>query len=209
MRKGDPRTITLPDKSQVAAAYLGKGRHCTAYRRGDDVFCFVVEGDYSKDIIAEWVEDGLPHVPVVEKLGEVYHRKGECRKVYRMPFYPNVTAGDEGAWKCLRVLAESAERVFRAEYVAKGRALAVDGAYFARDVIDATRGEPWVPESVAVALESLADAMANYGCGWAFEFGKRNIGTDPQGRIVFRDIMFDAASVERQWRDRMKRARGY
>lgn len=189
------------------AEFLGRGHYCTAYRRGDVVYCFVTEGEYMKDVIYEQFdhEKPTPHIPAIDRHAEQFTR-GKYLKVYSMPFYPNATAKDKDAWPVLVTLRKAAERIFSEKYGWKAP-LAVNGAYFNRDIIEATRGE--VPESVSEALQELADAAGNYGCGVSFEFGRRNIGVDTQGRIVFRDILFDAEKIEREWTAKIKAARGY
>lgn len=203
MRSGDSRTLTI-DGNSVNATYLGKGRHATAYRFGDTVYLYVAEDEYMKDVIADglWDTDS-PHIPKIAKHGDVMIR-GQWRKVYSMPFSRTIKASDGEAWKGLRTLASVAEKIFRERFAGK---LHIEGAYYNRDIIEASTG--LVAASVTDALDKLADAAANYGSGVSFEFGKRNIGVDADGRIVFRDILFDAEKMRRELAATMKRRRGW
>lgn len=204
MRRGERREITVDGKA-FEAEYLGAGHHARAYRAGDTVYLFVHgEGECMKDAVAEWCSD-MPHVPVVKRHDETRVRGREYR-VYSMPYYRNVTAKDASAWAVLRTLSEAAERIRRAKYMGD-RPLTTWGIYFAQDVIEDTRGK--VPESVSEALTELMNAGSNYGSGVTFEFGRRNIGVDAEGRIVFRDILFDAEKVYRELVAKSKRCRAY
>jgi hypothetical protein len=203
MKRGDRRTIRVDDKD-LEAEFLGKGHYCTAYRAGDTVYCFVVEDEYMKEVISQWIEN-VPHIPAIRKHDDQQIR-GKWFQLYSMPFYRNITAKDREAWAALKVLKESAERLFRQEYC-QAKPLAVHGAYFNQAIIEDTRGK--VPESVTKALEELASAAQNYGCGVSFEFGQRNIGVDDQGRIIFRDILFDAEKLTRERMAKLKRSRGW
>lgn len=200
MRK-QTRTIQV-DGKPIEGEYLGRGHYATAYQCGQTVYLLVKEDEHMKEVISQWIED-VPHVPAITKHEDVQVR-GKWFQVYSMPFYRTIRASDREAWAILKTLSEAAERIFRAKYLGK---LEVDGAYFNRDVIEETRGQ--VPESVTEALESLADAACNYGCGVSFEFGKRNIGVDDAGRIVFRDILFDAEKMGREMRQKLRASRGY
>lgn len=195
MKRGDARTIAV-DGKEIEATYLGKGRHATAYRAGDTVYLFVFdEGEHMKEALALFGPDDSPHVPKITT-HEEQHARGKYLKVYSMPFYRNITAKDADAWKILKTLADAAERIIREKYMFNEKPLHQWGQYFMNDVIDATRGQ--IPDSVTEALQSIADAGANYGMGIAFEFGKRNIGVDDAGNIVFRDIIFDSEKIHKE-----------
>lgn len=193
MKRGDKRTITV-GKLKIDAEYLGSGRHCVAYRFGDTVYCFVDEDEAMKEAISMWCDD-LPHIPKIEDVGNQFIR-GVWKKVYKMPYYRNINAKDKEAWAVLKTLKKTADDIFHSKYCVSDKSLWMWGQYYMDDIIEQTRGK--IPESVTEALESMMNAGANYGMGIAFEFGQRNIGVDSEGRIVFRDILFDAEKMHRE-----------
>lgn len=205
MKRGDICTIKIDDRPRQVS-YLGAGAHAKAYRDGDAVFLLVHDEDeHMKEAVEMWCSP-MPHIPDIKRHDAQTGRGGKEIQVYSMPFYPNITASDREAWAVLKTLTEAAERIRRARYGYRcERNLYQWGLYFARDVIDDTRGK--VPETVSEALTELMNAGSNYGSGVTFEFGRRNIGTDGQGRIVFRDILFDAEKVQREQMAEMRARR--
>ena len=211
MRRGDQRTITV-DGKPLEAEYLGRGQCATAFRGLADgrVYLFVSEDDHMKNAVEMWTTDGMPHVPQLKRHADDKAR-GKFRQVYSSPFYPTRTAEHREAWATYKTLKEAADRIRRAKYLGGwqpgGRSLLTDGLYFFQDVIEDTRGK--VAESVTEALVELMNAASNYGCSITCEFPVRNLGVDDAGRIVFRDILFDAEKVQRQWAEKSKRRGGW
>jgi hypothetical protein len=197
MRRGQLTTIDPGDGTELAVHYLGRGAHATAYQHGLTVYLLVDEDDNMKEALELFVPDGTPHVPPVKRLGTVCKR-GKCRNVYTMPYYRTVTAKDKEAWAVVKLLESTRLELHRTRFVATGKCLSVYGIELMYEVIQATRTK--VPESVTEALEALSYAGSNYGCGVTFEFGRRNIGVDERGGVVFRDVLFDAAKVMAKWR---------
>jgi hypothetical protein len=201
MKHGDIRTVILPSNDSVECYYLGRGRHATAYRASFANWVYLVvhdDGEYMKDAVANWAHD-IPHVPRIIYLGERQQR-GRHQRYYQMPYYETIRAVHKEAWAILKTLTRSWGDLSswgkRASKYARN--LPINGLYFFNDIIEDTRGK--VPESVSAALTELMDAGSNYGAGVTCEFRKRNIGVDQEGRIVFRDILFDAAKLDREMR---------
>jgi hypothetical protein len=192
MRKGDPYVLKLTNET-LLTHFLGKGHYCKAYRFMDTVYCVVVEDEYMKDVIAEWVCEENPHLPKIERLEDITI-KGKDYKIYTMPYYENISANHRLAWNILKALEAAVEKVEPKYWFSKP--MACYGLYFNQDVIKEAKGK--VPESVTDGLTILNDAASNYGSGITFEFGKRNIGVDNHGNIVFRDIIFDAEKLHKE-----------
>lgn len=209
MRRGDVRDIVV-DGNKFPATFLGKGHFCSAFRASnvlgfdDRVFCFVDEEDYSKEV---FLDNGcgtgpMAHLPEVRKHGDAFNR-GVYKSVYSMPYYEPLTAAHKEAWATYRTLIAAREKLFP-KYGFK-KPLEIYGANFNRDLVEATTGK--VPESVTTALDELANAACNWGCGMTMEFAPRNLGVDEEGRIVFRDVLFDAQKLWEERERKMKMTR--
>jgi hypothetical protein len=124
-----------------------------------------------------------------------------------MPYYANITAKDKEAWRIYKTLKKIANEVFNA--LRKKHGIKFSLAYLGCDhrqlIVD--RAHRRVPRSVTNALQKLINGGGNYGCGITFEFAPRNIGVDKKGKIIFRDILFDADKIEKERARKYKMAR--
>ena len=191
MKRGDLKLIQV-DGKEYPAIYLGCGRYCRAFLVEETVYCFVRAEEHMKECVSMWC-DSSPHIPPIERHDPV---NGVYTQVYSMPYYRNIQASDKEAWEILKTLQKAHSRA-----VAESPgSIYLFGADINRKIINLVRTQ--IPDSVVEALENLADAACNYGCGVLMEFGRRNIGVDSEGRIVFRDVLFDAEKLNRQKRRR-------
>lgn len=189
MRRGDHKTIVIDDVS-MEAEYLGKGHYTTAYLVGTTVYCFTVEDEYMKDVICDWCDD-MTHIPKITSHDDVCIKE-KYFKVYSMPYYRDITKNDKAAWAIYKTLKSVGETTF----IRFNKPLRYNGLYFFQHVINELKGK--VPESVILALSEMLNAACNFGFGVTIEFGKRNIGVDDNGNIIFRDILFDAEKLYKE-----------
>ena len=201
MRRGDIRTITVNDQ-KLDACFLGSGHYCRAYLVGDTVYCYVKQEDYMKEMVARCSR--MPHIPDVKEHGEVSIH-GKFYNLYSMPFYEPLTAQHVQAWQDYRALQRE-HKAAQDEVKAKQDFWRHPGAFwdiYNNEVnvvfVDRVKSYPALA-TLAVALEEMADNMANYGSGCGFEFAPRNLGVDTYGNLVLRDVCFDAEKIARDKR---------
>lgn len=210
MRRGDFRDIRV-DGTTLRAEYLGKGRYATAWQVAGPtgrVYLFVKEGTcYMKEaLLPMWVGEGSqrsPHLPEVKKHEDACVR-GQWYDVYSMPYYRTLTAKDGEAWKQYRELLRANEQarkeILRSSWPCK--LLSREGHTVNWRTIELAD----VPEPLKEGLEDLTNAIASFGCGCTLEFAPRNLGVDAEGRLILRDVAFDAEKIEQERAAVMKRA---
>lgn len=203
LRRLTPRyMLTLEGIGGVEVTRIGKGQFCTAYRctNNEDRVYLVVDderGDYSKDILADC--DG-PYFPELEKVGDL-----RGKTVWRTHYYRRLKASDTAAWQQFKLMA-GCNLQARAE-ILSGHA---DYVYRGREAVDRTIDLVRVTDAeLADALQVLADAAANYGSSYTFEFAVRNLAVDSDGHLILLDPVFDLETMAKENRKREKRARGY
>lgn len=206
MKTGTWTRITV-DFKEFEAQFIGKGRYARAFLEPKSRLVYLfVQGCYLKEGVSMWA-DKLPHVPAITRHESQDDCHGETVHVFSMPFYAPLRACHKTAWAQFRELQRANEEA-RSEicqsrdYQGKFKRLSVYGYDVNRLTIERAN----VPASLKAALETMADAILNYGCGCTFEVNARNLGVDDQGRLVLRDICFDAEKLEEEDHGKMRRA---
>jgi len=184
-------TFTLNGR-EIQATYLGAGHYAKAFRDGSDVY-ILVKDCLMKEAIAMFAQ-GHVHVPVVEKLDSL---PDEETVLYRMDYYEPLTSAHKTAWQHFRALQRILE---------DARSTRDFGHDIMNAVCDGAR-EAKLPDSLIEALEALTIAGSTYGDGVCFEFAQRNLGVDEQGRLVLRDILFDADKIQREYAEKARQVR--
>lgn len=190
MRSSDIVRIHLGGK-EVLAEYLGKGRHAKAYRIGNGVLLYV------RDCLMKEAIAGINHVhvPTIEYVDT------HCEvTVWKMPFYQPLASKYTEAWaqakELMRVTADANALIQQRNRKIHHTDL---GYQMARYVCDTAN----IPELLRDALEEMIEKAKNYGEGVTFEFSRRNLGVDEQGRLILRDVLYDRRLV---W-EKMKKIR--
>lgn len=199
MRKGQWTTIKL-DGQRLDAEYLGKGKFATAYRVGSDVLLYVRRGCYGKEILAHCAES--PHIPPCERVETQNGPPGVDWdiNVYRMPFYEGLRPRTE-AWAIMKELQRAREAAYT-ELIKEPSMVRYEGVTVNYQVWTTAQ----VPDSVREALKILTDTAANWGSGYMFDaFNKANLGQDAEGRIILRDVLYDAEAVYNEFQAKMRR----
>jgi hypothetical protein len=183
MRRGTHTTIQVGGE-RFPATYLGRGHWSTAYLSEDGVTVYLYTRDDPMKEAASHAE-GL-HLPPIARHGYTV-RRGIDYDIYSMPYYRNITPADKEAWAVMRELCRTREAVWRRD---------VSGhwpprRYFLPEVSYNTIQEADVPDTVRESLESLYYWGCNYTSDLGMEYARRNIGVDAEGRIIFRDVLYD------------------
>lgn len=168
--------------------------------------------DMSKDILAEayFSAPGNKYLPQIEFLKRTYVAGPELNKdckIYKMPFYDDISESNSEAWvemKTLHKLRSDGKVQVKNEYrEAEGKtpSLSFLGNKAAERTVELAKTKE--NKEMAQALEAMYKALATKGRpGITFEFNKRNIGIDKDGRIVLRDPVYDSAITVKILRDR-------
>lgn len=210
--RGDARTITV-DGKKMDATFLGKGHHATAWLVGETVYLFV--GDAMKELLWIGLDHGNqtdPHLPQIKRHDDD-PRTG--KQVYSMPYYKPLTAQDKSAWadyKAVKLALEQAQEEIRKQY-------GMNFAYRLHNAEIADRvfvGPPpagmktWgvsSPEFI-FSVQRLSSMMPNYGMGVGFEFAPRNLGVDREGRLILRDVVYDAEKLYQEYEAKRRKSMG-
>ena len=178
MKSGTQTTIVLRNE-KIEATYIGSGRHAKAYRVKDDVFLFV------RDCLMKEAIAGIehPHVPVLKHV----ENKNEVG-IWMMPFYEPLTAKNRAAWSQYRELKRCASEAVPRVINSNPKMHHADLGYMmARHVCENAD----VNATLRSALDEMIEKAKDYGEGISFEFDKRNLGIDEEGRLVLRDVLYD------------------
>lgn len=185
MKAGDVREITV-NGEKLTGEYLGKGTFCrAAYRVGDDVYLFVDEDDYSKEIISH-IEN--PHIPPCEM---IEHQEERGLRVWKMPFYEKLTARHKQAWADYKRLRNIIGKV-RMELIM--RAGYGEPRWYEMPGLIAERVD--FSQTLFEALESLASWLPSYGSHYAIELPKVNCSVGKDGQLILRDIVFSTELLD-------------
>jgi hypothetical protein len=198
MRKGEGREITL-DKRKHWAEYLGKGRYSTAFLLGRDVIIYTRRGDNGKEILTHCRPS--PHIPVCERIEVQDGPRGADWDiyVYKMPLYQPIRPGSE-AWACMKELARAREEAYT-EFITEQHMVRYNGAV----VNYAVQTRAKVSDSVREALEELTNRAADWGSSYMFDaFRRPNLNQDDEGRIILRDVLYDAEPIYDEWCRKMR-----
>jgi hypothetical protein len=214
MRRGDKRVKTI-NGEKLEMEYLGQGKFCTAWHKGDDVYLFVKEdpdrGDYSKECLSTGWASGK-HVPAMEQIGQAgdgpgYYDNGIPMgdlAIYRTKYHESPLMVKHGqAWRVYKTLRDAREAAWvecSAKYLKRYGHAAYGTCWrngMGYDLMVGTlklaKGE--VPESIYDSLESMSNAWLNYGSSGTWEFAPRNLGVDDKGNLMFIDILFDPTKL--------------
>lgn len=197
MRTGDIRTIKV-DGKPLQASYLGKGHYATCWRVGDTVYSFVKEepetGDFSKEALALWGPDH-PQAPQYTR----HDSDSECVGVYSCPFYEPLTPKHEGAWKEFRYLAKVNDEEWAAHCGRyHGTQLYQLAGDTARNLLERGGKDGVLSAETIEALQEVYDAGANYGHDVKFEFARRNLKVNADGKLLFLDVLVSPERLHRQ-----------
>lgn len=189
--------LHTPD-GEVRVSQIGKGAFSTVYRRGDDPSRVVIvsaDDAYEKEIAASAHEDwDNPHIPAASRLGTLV----DGRAVYEMPFYTTplrkAVAGPK-AWADFTAIKKCRETAWQDIAVEhRGEPMHYRGYSVNMATIECAEAAGVDPLLVE-ALQALADAAANYGSSYTFEFASRNMATDAQGNLVLLDVLYDQEAL--------------
>lgn len=178
-------TSTYNEYKSANAVFLGKGKFNTCWLVNDIVYCFVKHNynnhatDYSKEGISRWADSDNIHIPQLKKMGE-----SECGKymIYTMPRYQKLTAQSGNAWQQYKKL----NRIWINNFTVNP----LTGYERNNNIINTLRGN--IDESIINALQSINDALANYGDYYYFEFPKRNLMVNSNGTLILLDVIFNS-----------------
>ena len=169
----------------IEAEYLGRGQFTTAYVADDLVYLVVPDdcGDFSKDILESC--EPMPHLPTCEKFGMT-----ETGTVWREHLYAPLTRANKQAWADFKTLQKARDEAWAQ---AQGRNFSVhNGHVVMQTTVDLLPDGP-----LKNALDELRSAAANYGSSYCFEFAKRNLAVDKDGRLILLDCTFDLETVHK------------
>ena len=191
MKRGDRRTLTIQG-TPLDCEYLGRGHFCKgAWRNGEWVYLFV-EGDVLKEAVEHHCQ-GIPHLPELFRLDDPDPHKDTM--LYKMRYYPTVTAQDARAWRELRQLQAARAHAVTVCMKVPGFRWAVDAFKVNEGTIEHLSAGP-----LHDAAQALYEAISLYGAGCAFEFAPRNCGVGKDGALILRDCAFDAERMEQERR---------
>jgi hypothetical protein len=207
--------LDLHDGSPIIKAdFLGRGHFAEAYMAGSYVY-LLVNGDSMKEALCQWC-DPRPHLPEITDLGEsVSGSWGKTveRKVYRMLWYAKLEkTRHPKAWAQFRALeklmAEACADI-QHKYRDDNRFGFGRYGFETMQLLCRKAHAAKLPRALCQALDDLCDAASLYGSGCMFEFSRRNLGVDTRGRLILRDVLFDAEKLEDEMRARRRGALGY
>ena len=177
------------------ARFLGCGKFTCAFSLTTDpskVFLYTFYGDHSKDILAYARKLRNPHLPVIDKVGDIDH-KGLDVQVYLTKLYKMApTRADMGEvnymiMKALQLAHRMADAAIKGDLITN---LTVHA--FNEHVVNNAR----VHDNVKLALEHIHHSCANWGDHYLFDdFRKANLGLDHKNNLVLVDPIFDAEKV--------------
>lgn len=205
--------LRIPGEAPIRVKKLGAGAFATAYVtvEASPPVVYVVTPDdvYDKELLAmaREAEPSNPHLPKVERVGEM-----RDQFVYRMPLYrtPLKKADSPTGWKDYTVLKKCREDAY--EHWDARRRSGKRGYQINEQTYDCAE-RSGVSPSTLEAIRILIDTAANYGDEVVFEFSPRNLGTDDAGTFVLLDPMYDREKLqtkrqeERRKREAMERSR--
>jgi len=213
MEVGDKAVIEVGN-NKIPFVFVGGGGTTLAFSEEgfpSIVYLFVADlsfwdgtiaEDMSKDVLAEayLATPGNRYLPQVEFLKKTYVAGPELNKdckIYKMPFYNDIEKTDTEAWiemKILHKLRSDGKVQIKNEYreaTGKVPSLSFLGNKAAERSVQLAKLKD--NKEMARALEALYNAISTKNRpGITFEFNKRNIGIDNDGRIILRDPVYDS-----------------
>ncbi len=174
---------------------IGHGAFSRAYSTLDDktVFVVVKENVWDKEILAAAHEEKPrnPHIPAVRFVDALH----DGRRVYRMPRYDTpLTTKKSEAWVLFRALRDTHRLVDQNLHWDERHNMWLGYEIMDR-LIQNLKGK--VPKALLGALVEIKDQSADYGSTWWWEFAPRNLATDPKGRLVLLDPIYDRETLRK------------
>lgn len=190
-------TLSLYDGSEpLKVERIGKGAFCTAYRlcesqqtsreAAERVYLVVKDEDASKEILSGCES---PHIPQLERVGSI----GDAY-LWQTRYYSPLTASSREAWKTFKMLAACNEDARRKFYAVRGNHW---GAEANRATVELAKAEG-IETPLLEALHLLTEQAAQYGESYTFEFARRNLAVDREGRLILLDPLFDLEAISRR-----------
>lgn len=188
--------LTLNNGEIIPVEFIGKGRFSEAWKNCTSVYVITRARewgtDYAKEMLSHLTDDETfnKHIPMVEYLGDI---DGRDDKVYKMPLYEKLTAKYVKAWSQFKLLEAAKEQAWN-ETMAKVDYRKKFNPYDCVVVNDRTielLTEQGLDEELLEALQLLRDNITNWGTQFLFEFEKRNLCVDSQGKLILLDCLFD------------------
>jgi hypothetical protein len=173
--------LELDGGAKIELCFLGKGMYHNCYVDREQEFVYSVPiqknpakgtvEDISKEIMAfAWGSNQTnQHIPAVDRIGWL----NDEIPVYKMPFYPPLTAAWEEAWTQLKFLNS---------FEPADKSLLYENAELA---------SKW--PKLAEAMDTIIHTAWDYGQyadPWFLEFPKRNLRVDKDGNLVLLDVLF-------------------
>lgn len=176
----------LPIVNQKAKQ-IGRGEFSKVYEiPSDSEYVYIIAKDWAKEMLCDsWVSDN-PHLPEIEKLGDV----GDSY-LYKMRRYSKLTKQHTQAWQDYLKLRRIGKRYDFWQYMSRG---SMDYYKYCYDLVNDER----LPETIKDALENLLDYATNYDYNMMLEFTPRNLSVDSKGNLILRDVLFFPALLKRK-----------
>lgn len=193
-------SIELPDGRTRMAQFLGRGKFSNVFlysegRGRPTVYIYTKHGDLSKDILSHVDRKNNKHIPLMQYLGPMFDGKID---VYRSQYYVtpvtrnNASASVISIIKALQTVHAEACTKFPGDIIAKNQC--IDFNYHIAENVKA-------PKKIREALCCITESAQDWGNHYLFDdFRAKNLGLDPDGRLVFIDAMFDAEKLQRDRR---------
>jgi len=196
MQKGKLKNIRIPNKwnqyKTLEARYLGRGSFSICFESGGMVYSFVKHGiketDYSKEIISEWVNKENPHIPEIQKIGNMESDNGI---IYQCPLYKPLTSKNRIAWSQFKIV-ESIWNELRFSFSHRTTPAYIQN----QNIIESVKNNASIPKSLIEALQDINDSAMNYGNHYYFEFAKRNLCVDEDGNLILLDVIFNKNALK-------------
>jgi hypothetical protein len=191
--------LTLDDESEKLLTFLGRGLSHDAWRDGRWVYLISrpVKGceDYSREVFTSPMA-GLgrsTHYPKLTYLGEM----GRDRRVYKMPYYEPLLSKHTLAYEQFKFLHHHME-VIRSSKGIGHRTVRINelGYDMMKEMAKLTKK---TYPKLGSALDRLADAAANWGTHYTFEFNRSNLSVDC-GILILRDVLYNIKCCEARWK---------
>lgn len=184
MAKRRYRTCVVTiDGEFYSARFLGKGQFSRVYQVGDRAV-YYTKGDCTKEVLAIYQYDRIPHIPEIIRHHNIEIRRGEYWYVFSSPIYRNVKRTDTSAYKMMRRLMHWHTVYWRT----------INNTRYDADVmqgfVNFAYRETDLPRSVVNALQALVDVARNCGQNIGFDIIKQNFGVNDYGTLIFRDLIY-------------------
>lgn len=189
--------------------YIDEGSFAQCFLDGEDgetVYLLVPESEFGDDMTKEILcnvyakNKGNPYLPEIERMGADHIFDGVFCKVFKMPFYKDISPKDK-AWiemKRLHKLRDDAmyeAKDKHEEKTGEDGSLTFLGNKMNKLIVKKAE-EKKMDDDLVDALDDITMEIDKYkNDGIAMEFNKDNTGIDKNGHLIFRDIIYDSGMV--------------